>query len=71
MIFVAIGIAIVAALFGGYRFWANRPLTLPVVAVEKNVPVRVFGSGELVHAMDWYATLASFAGVAVPEGIAM
>lgn len=47
LIFVAIGIAIVAALFGGYRFWANRPLTLPVVAVEKNVPVRVFGLGTI------------------------
>lgn len=44
---VAVGVAIVAALYGGYRYWANRPLTLPVIAVEKNVPVRVFGLGTI------------------------
>lgn len=44
----AVVIALVAAAaFAGYRFWANRPLTLPVVAVEQNVPVRVFGLGTI------------------------
>ena len=43
----AMVVAVAAALFVGYRFWSNRPLTLPVVAVEKAVPVRVFGLGTI------------------------
>lgn len=44
---VAVVALVAVAVVLGYRMWSNRPLTLPVVAVEKNVPVRVFGLGTI------------------------
>ncbi|MCC2689456.1 MAG: hypothetical protein K0S21_2259, partial [Rhizobiaceae bacterium] len=34
-----LAVAVASAAFGGYGIYTNRPLNVPVVAVERNVPV--------------------------------
>lgn len=45
VIAAAVAIAVLGAVAAGSFVYANRPLAVAVVAVEENVPVRVFGLG--------------------------
>jgi HlyD family secretion protein len=43
--YALVSVGIIAAIFLAYAIYANRPITVQVASVERNVPVRVFGLG--------------------------